>query len=151
MTARRAGRSVDGIVVQATSSERLVAMREAYLAGAREAGRPAGTTTVHCQISWAPTHEKSTEQVLQDWPMVGLRFPRGDIRSPFDVDQLARSVTADDVRARIPASADPDVHRAHLQSFFDLGYDAVHVHNVGRSQHEWFEIAGREILPKLVR
>jgi hypothetical protein len=91
-------------------------------------------------------------QALRDWPMAGLRFPRGDIRSPFDVDQLARSVAGDDIRARIPVSSDPEVHRAYLQSFFDLGFDAVHVHNVGsRTQSEWVEISSREILPKLVK
>jgi len=151
VTARRAGRSADGIVVQAATRDRLVALREAYLAGVLEAGRSGGTATVHVQLSWALTDEEAMKNALADWPMVGLRFPRGDIRSPFDVAQLARSVTADDIRARIPVSADPDVHRAYLQSFFDLGFDTVHVHNVGRNQAEWIEVAGRDILPKLVK
>lgn len=89
--------------------------------------------------------------VLRDWPMAGLRFPRGDIRSPFDVAQLARSVTEDDIRARIPVSADPDVHYAYHQSLFDLGFDMVHVHKVGRDQDAWIETAGRDILPVLTR
>lgn len=154
MTARRAGRTLDGIVVQAGPAERLTALLNAFREGRREAGRSASPTqtVVHVQLSWAPTDEEAIQQALQDWPMAGLRFPRGDIRSPFDVDQLARSVTADDIRARIPVSSDPEVHRRHLQSFFDLGFDAVHVHNVGsRTQREWIDIAGREILPNLVK
>lgn len=153
VTARRAGRTLDGIVVQAGASDRLAALLKAFREGQRESRRQADSTyaVVHVQLSWAPTQEEAISQALHEWPMVGLRFPRGDIRSPFDVDQLARSVTADDIRARIPVSADPDVHRAYLQSFFDLGFDAVHVHNVGRNQREWIDVAGREILPKLVR
>lgn len=153
MTARRAGRTLDGIVVQAGPKERLTALLNAFQEGRREAGRTGPTqTVVHAQLSWAPTDDEAMTQALWDWPMTGLRFPRGDIRSPFDVDQLARSVTADDIRARIPVSSDPEVHRAYLQSFFDLGFDAVHVHNVGAgTQGEWIEIAGREILPKLVK
>lgn len=152
VTARRAGRSADGIVVQADSAERMAALRDAFRDGCRESHRDGATqATVHVQVSWAETDEEAMANALTDWPMAGLRFPRGDIRSPFDVAQLVRSVTADDIRARIPVSADPDVHRAHLQSFFDLGFDAVHVHNVGRNQAEWIEVAGRDILPKLVR
>ncbi|TCJ21946.1 TIGR03557 family F420-dependent LLM class oxidoreductase [Microbacterium sp. PI-1] len=152
MTARRAGRSVDGVMMQAGPADRLTALLTAFEDGFRESRRDGMTqTAVHVQLSWAPTDEEAIANVLREWPMIGLRFPRGDIRSPFDVEQLTRSVTADDIRARIPVSADPDVHRAHLQSFLDLGFDAVHVHNVGRNQAEWLELAGRDILPKLVR
>lgn len=153
VTARRAGRSVDGIVVQASAPERLAAMAAAFREERAAAGRPAvsGHTVVHAQLSWAPTDAAAEQQALREWPMAGLRFPRGDIRSPFDVDQLARSVTVADLRARIPVSADLDVHRAHLQSLLDLGFDAVHVHNVGRNQDEWIDAFGRDVLPKLTR
>jgi len=154
VTARRAGRVADGIVVQAGPADRLRALLAAFHEGRRESGRitAQALATAHVQLSWAPTDEAAMAQALSDWPMAGLRFPRGDIRSPFDVAQLARSVTEEDIRARIPVSSDPEVHRAYLQSFFDLGFDSVHVHNVGAHvQHEWIEVAGRDILPKLVR
>lgn len=151
VTARRAGRAADGMVVQAGPPERMAALLHALWGGAKEASRPTPTATVHAQLSWASTDETAMENALHEWPMTGLRFPRADIRSPFDVDQLARSVTAADIRDRIPVSADPDVHRAYMQSFFDLGFDSVHVHNVGRDQAGWLDVAGREILPKLVR
>lgn len=151
VTARRAGRGGDGIIVHAASADKLSALRDAHDGGARESGAPTSTRAVHAQVSWAATEEEAIAQAVRDWPMIGMRFPRGDIRSPFDVDQLARSVSADDIRARVPVTDDPDVVRAHLQSFFDLGYDAVHVHNVGRDQAAWLDVAGREILPKLVK
>jgi coenzyme F420-dependent glucose-6-phosphate dehydrogenase len=151
VTARRAGRVADGVVVQAGAPQRMTALLSAHQDGAREVGRPTPISTVHIQLSWARTDEEAMQNAIRDWPMAGLRFPRGDIRSPFDVAQLARSVTAEDIRSRLPISSDPDVHRAYLQSFFDLGFDAVHVHNVGRNQREWIDVAGRDILPKLVR
>lgn len=153
VTARRAGRGADGIVVQASAPERLAALLAAYRDGRTTAGRAAesGHTAVHAQLSWAPTDAAAEEQALRDWPMAGLRFPRGDIRSPFDVDQLARSVTVADLRARIPVSADLEVHRAYLQSLLDLGFDAVHVHNVGRNQDDWIHSFARDVLPRLAR
>jgi alkanesulfonate monooxygenase SsuD/methylene tetrahydromethanopterin reductase-like flavin-dependent oxidoreductase (luciferase family) len=48
-------------------------------------------------------------------------------------------------------SADPDVHRAEIQKYVDLGFDRVYLHNVGRNQREWIDVFGRDVLPKLVR
>lgn len=149
VTARRAGKSGFGIVAQAAPKDRLSAVLDAFTEGRLEAGNTGSRAIAHVQLSWAPTDDEAMANALHDWPMAGLRFPRGDIRSPFDVAQLARSVTADDVRARIPVSADPAVHLSYIESFFDLGFDAVQVHNVGRNQDEWIDLFGREIAPKL--
>ncbi|GAA3909825.1 TIGR03557 family F420-dependent LLM class oxidoreductase [Microbacterium invictum] len=151
VTARRAGRGGDGIVVQAGPATRMAALLAAFRDGSRDTGRTQATATVHAQVSWAPTDAAAEQQALREWPMAGLRFPRGDIRSPFDVDQLARSVTIDDIRARIPVSADLDVHRAHLQALLDLGFDTVHVHNVGRNQDAWIDVFTRDVLPHLTK
>lgn len=149
VTARRAGREGFGIVVQAAPQDRLQALLRAFHDGVREGGHAPGRTTVHVQLSWAATDDEALENALTDWPMAGLRFPRGDIRSPFDVVQLARAVTADDIRARIPVSADPAVHTAHLRSLAALGFDAAHVHNVGRAQDAWLETFGQTIAPEV--
>ncbi|UNK71343.1 LLM class flavin-dependent oxidoreductase [Microbacterium sp. H1-D42] len=149
VTARRAGREGFGIVVQAAPADRLVALLRAFREGAREGGHAPGRATVHAQLSWAPTDEEALANALTDWPMAGLRFPRGDIRSPFDVAQLARAVSPDDIRSRIPVSADPTVHAAHLRALAALGFDTVHVHNVSRAQDAWLEIYAREIAPEM--
>ncbi|MDQ1581281.1 MAG: coenzyme F420-dependent glucose-6-phosphate dehydrogenase, partial [Microbacteriaceae bacterium] len=48
-------------------------------------------------------------------------------------------------------SEDPDVHRAYIQQFVDLGFDRIYLHNVGRNQREWIETFGRDVLPALTR
>ena len=88
---------------------------------------------------------------LTEWPNGGLRIPRGDIRSPFEFEQLARSVRPEDFTGRLTISSDPDVHRARIQRCIDLGFDRIYLHNVGRNQREWLEVFGREVLPRLVR
>ncbi|MCU1414225.1 MAG: flavin-dependent oxidoreductase, F420-dependent methylene-tetrahydromethanopterin reductase, partial [Microbacteriaceae bacterium] len=102
-------------------------------------------------VSWAETEEQAMTNALTEWPNGGMRFPRSDIRSPFEFEQLARLVRPEDFEGRMLVSADPDVHRAHLQRYLDLGFDRVYLHNVGRNQAEWIETAGRDILPKLVK
>ncbi|GMA88953.1 hypothetical protein GCM10025868_42030 [Angustibacter aerolatus] len=54
----------------------------------------------------------------------------------------------EDFEGRMVISADPDVHRAEIQRFVDLGFDRVYLHNVGRNQREWIDVFGREVLPK---
>ena len=79
------------------------------------------------------------------------KFPKADIRSPHDFAAMARLVRPEDFEGRMVVSADPDVHRAALQKYVDLGFDRVYLHNVGRNQAEWIEVFGREVLPKLTR
>jgi alkanesulfonate monooxygenase SsuD/methylene tetrahydromethanopterin reductase-like flavin-dependent oxidoreductase (luciferase family) len=78
-----------------------------------------------------------------------MKFPKADIRSPFDFEQMAKLVRREDFDGRMVVSADPDVHRASLQKFVDAGFPRIYVHNVGRNQEEWLEVFGREVLPKL--
>ena len=148
VTARRAGREGFGIVVQAGAPDRMTAMLRAFREGQREGKHAHSRATVYAQLAWAPTDGEAMSHALTDWPMAGLRFPRGDIRSPFDVAQLARTVTADDITARIPVSADPRVHAHHLRSLLDLGFDAVQAHNIGRNQGEWIETFASHVAPE---
>jgi coenzyme F420-dependent glucose-6-phosphate dehydrogenase len=151
VTARRAAAVADGIVVSAASTERMSAVIRAAREGAASAGRdPKGLAiATYAQLCWAPTEQQAEEAAVRDWPMAGMRFPRGDIRSPFDVEHLARSVTVDDVRSRIPVSADPDRHASELARLIGLGVDSVYVHNVAREQDEWIDVFGARIRPAL--
>jgi alkanesulfonate monooxygenase SsuD/methylene tetrahydromethanopterin reductase-like flavin-dependent oxidoreductase (luciferase family) len=80
-----------------------------------------------------------------------MKFPKQDIRSPFDFAAMAKLVRAEDFDGRMVISEDPEVHRASIQRLLDLGFDQVYLHNVGRNQREWIEVFGRDVLPKLHR
>jgi alkanesulfonate monooxygenase SsuD/methylene tetrahydromethanopterin reductase-like flavin-dependent oxidoreductase (luciferase family) len=80
-----------------------------------------------------------------------MKFDKGDVRSPFHFEQMAKLVRPEDFEGRMVISADPDVHRAEVQRYLDLGFDRIYLHNVGRNQAEWIEVFGRDVLPKLHR
>ncbi|MEP6482586.1 MAG: LLM class F420-dependent oxidoreductase, partial [Rhodoglobus sp.] len=88
---------------------------------------------------------------VTEWPNGGMRFPKSDIRSPFELEQAARSVRPEDFEGRVFISSDTDKHRAHIQQYLDLGFDRIYLHNAGRNQREWLEVFGRDVLPRLVR
>lgn len=150
VTARRAGRSADGLITVAAPIERLAVLLQKFREGAREAGRDPGRMprVLQVHLSWAPTDEEAMQNALRDWPIPSLRAIH-DLRSPFDVEAFARSVGADDLAARMVVGADPDVHRAAIQNYLDLGFDRVYLHNAGRDQAAFLEVFGRDVLPRL--
>lgn len=153
VTARRAGRTADGLITATAPPERIELLFARFADGAREAGRDPQVMprVLQLHLSWAPTHEEALANALTEWPNGGMRFNRSDIRSPHDFAQVARHVRAEDFEGRLLVSADPDEHRAVIQGYLDLGFDRIYLHNTGRNQREWIEVFGREVLPKLVR
>jgi F420-dependent oxidoreductase, G6PDH family len=151
VTAKRAGRVADGIITETAPHEKLEALFRRFDEGAREAGRGTGERILRVHVSWAPTDEEAMRNALTEWPTLGLRFPKADIRSPYEIEQMARMVTPAHFEGRLLVSADLDAHRAYLQGFLDLGVDRIHLHNVGRDQAGFLEVFGRDVLPGLTR
>lgn len=151
VTARRAGRSADGLLAVAVQPQQAALVLERFREGAREAGRdPAAMPAwLHLNLSWAATEEEAVAHVAERYPMAAMRFARGDLRSPHVVEQIARLVRPEDFAGRLPVSADPAVHREQIGAYLDLGYDRVFVHNVGGNQAAFLRAFGTSVLPAL--
>ncbi|MEN9620293.1 MAG: hypothetical protein RL499_486 [Actinomycetota bacterium] len=153
VTARRAGQVADGLLVDSVPYEKLATLLQRFTDGAREAGRRRDPAqhALRLHLSWAPTDEEAMANALAEWPQAGMRFAKSDIRSPYDLEQIATLVRPDDFDERMLISSDPDAHRANIQRYLDLGVTRIHLHNVGRNQDAFLELFGREVLPRLTR
>lgn len=153
VAAKRAGRTVDGLITEGAPPDKVAPLLQRFAEGAREAGRDSAALTrvLRLNLSWAPTDEQAMANALAEWPNGAMRFSKSDVRSPFELEQLARLVRPEDFEGRMLVAADPDKHRAHIQQFLDLGFDRVYLHNAGRDQKEWIDVFSRDVLPKLVR
>lgn len=153
VTAKRAGKHADGLITVGAPLEKIEMLFGKFADGAREVGRDADTMPKVLQIhlSWAPTDKEAMANAMTEWPNGGMKFPKADIRSPFEFEQIAKLVRPEDFEGRMVISSDPDVHRANIQKYVDLGFDRIYLHNVGRNQKEWIEVFGRDVLPKLKR
>ena len=153
VTAKRAGRHADGLITVGAPLEKISGLFAKFAEGARESGRDpeAMPKALQVHLSWAETDEQAMANAMTEWPNGGMKFPKADIRSPFDFEQMAKLVRPEDFEGRMVISADPDVHRAAIQKYVDLGFDRVYLHNVGRNQREWIDVFGRDVLPALVR
>lgn len=150
-TAETAGRMVDGLITPAAPPEKLKMLIESFEKGAREAGKDPATMPklLQLHVSWAPTYEEAVEQAMKEWPNGGIKAPKQDIRSPEDFAAFGQLVRPEDFKGRVLISTDLNEHRDHLQSFFDLGFSEVHVHNVGRNQSEFIQAYGKQVIPAL--
>ena len=153
LNAKRTGRLADGIITPGAAPAKIETVLGKFAEGAREAGKDPETMPkiLQLHLSWAETDEEAADNALREWPNGGMKFDKGDIRSPYHFEQIAALVRPEDFAGRMVISADPDKHRAEIQRYLDLGFDRVYLHNVGRNQSEWIEAFGREVLPKLHR
>ena len=153
VTAKKTGTLCDGIITVGAPEEKIDGIFARFEEGAREAGKDPSTMPriLQLHLSWAETDEEALRNAIVEWPNGGMKFPKQDIRSPFDFEQMARLVRPEDFQGRMLISSDPEAHRQHIQRFLDLGFDQVYLHNVGRNQERWIEVFGREVLPRLHR
>jgi len=153
VTARKTGALCDGIITVGAPEEKIDGIFARFEEGAREAGKDPSTMPriLQLHLSWAETDEEALRNAIVEWPNGGMKFPKQDIRSPFDFEQMAKLVRPEDFEGRMLISSDPEAHRQQIQRFLDLGFDQVYLHNVGRNQERWIEVFGREVLPRLHR
>ena len=153
ITAKRTGRQADGIITPGATAEKVGGLLSKFAEGAREAGKDPDSMPkiLQLHLSWAETDELALKNALTEWPNGGMKFPKQDVRSPFDFEQMAKLVRPEDFDGRLVISADPEMHRVEIQKFLDLGFDRIYLHNVGRNQTDWIETFAREVLPALTR
>ncbi len=153
VNAKKTGKFADGIITVGAPLEKIGGLFDKFAEGAREAGKDPDTMprVLQLHLSWAATDEEAVENAVREWPNGGMKFPKADIRSPHDFAAMAQLVRPEDFEGRMLMTSDPDLHRAYIQKFVDLGFDRVYLHNVGRNQEEFIEVFGREVLPKLHR
>jgi coenzyme F420-dependent glucose-6-phosphate dehydrogenase len=151
LNAKKTGRFADGMITVGAADEKIGMLWDRFAEGAREAGKEPATMPklLQVHVSWAPTDEEATENAVREWPNGGMAFPKQDIKNPEDFAAMAKTVRPEDFRNRVLISSDLAVHAANIQHYVDMGFDEVHVHNVGRNQAAFIDAFGREVLPAL--
>jgi len=151
ITARWTGENCDGFITPGASVEKLKGLLDAFEKGARSSGKDPARMPKLLQLhmSWAETQEEAMQNALREWPNGGMPFPKQDIRSPEDFAEIAKLVRPENYKNRMLISPDLDEHRAYIQQFADLGFDEIHIHNVGRNQEQFIKRFGEQVIPKL--
>ncbi len=151
LNAKRTGRHADGMITVGAADEKIHMLWDRFADGAQEAGKdPAAMPKLlQIHVSWAATREEAERNAVSEWPNGGMPFPKQDIRNPEDFAAMAKFVRPENFTNRVLISADADEHLAHLRGFVEMGFDEIHVHNVGRNQAEFIDFYGSQVLPRL--
>ena len=153
ITAEKTGRICDGLITVGAPEGKIEGIFERFEKGAREAGKDPATMPriIQIHLSWAATDEEALANAMTEWPNGGMKFPKQDIRSPFDFEQMAKLVRPEDFAGRMLISSDLEAHRREIQKFANMGFDRIYLHNVGRNQREWIDAFSLEVLPAITR
>ncbi len=150
VNAKKTGRFADGMITVGAADEKIGMLWAKCDEGCREAGKPEGTPKLlQIHISWAPTDQEAIDQAVREWPNGGMAFPKQDVKNPEDFGAMAKLVRPEHFANRVLMTSDLATHTAHIQHYVDMGFDEVHLHNVGRNQAEFIEVFGKEVLPAL--
>lgn len=98
-------------------------------------------------VSWDVTTEKALNAAMQEWPNGGLNFPKGDIRFPEVLAEMAKTVRPENFDNRVIITSSPAGILAMLQESAALGFDEVYIHNCGRNQNEFLRMCSEELIP----
>ncbi len=79
----------------------------------------------------------------------GMAFPKQDIKNPEDFATMARLVRPEHFTNGCLVASDLSKQTENVQHYVDMGFDEIHLHNVGRNQKEFIEVFGRDVLPAL--
>jgi G6PDH family F420-dependent oxidoreductase len=151
INAKRTGKFADGLITVGAADEKIGMLWGKCDEGCLEAGKDPSKTPKLLQIhvSWARTDEEAIANAMVEWPNGGMSFPKQDIKNPEDFAAMARLVRPEHFKNRVLMTSDLEAHTKHIQRYVDMGFNEVHVHNVGRNQAEFIEVFGREVLPNL--
>jgi G6PDH family F420-dependent oxidoreductase len=139
--AEQAGRLADGLIGTGPDRSLLDAYDRAGGVGPRF-----GQVTV----CWAPTEAEARRTAREWWPTIALHGEvTQELPSPAQFEQLAESVTEDQVAELVPCGPDPERHLAKIAEYVDAGFDRVYIHQIGPDQAGFIKFAEGELLPAL--
>ena len=144
-TARWLAPWTDGLITVSHPTEKLKVVVEAFRSNGG-AGKPLYVQAKHC---WAETDDEALALAHDQWKTnVFASTVTSEFNMPEQFDAAAEFVRPEDVEAKVCVSSDPSVHAARVQELFDVGFDHVYVHQVGRNQEAFLDTFGEKVLPQ---
>lgn len=105
------------------------------------------TARLQLHVSWDLTQERALAAAVQEWPNGGLNFPKGDVRFPEVLAEMAKMVQSENFTDRVLIASTPASILAVLQESAALGFDEIYIHNCGRNQSEFLQMCAQELIP----
>jgi coenzyme F420-dependent glucose-6-phosphate dehydrogenase len=138
---RQAARLGDGLIATAPDAELL-----------KDYEKAGGTGPLYGQLTvcWAGSEAKAKRIAREWWPTAAIHGEATqELPNPAHFEQLAETITEEQVAEVISCGPDPERHVAKIREYIDAGYSHVYIHQVGPDQAGFLRFAERELLPAL--
>lgn len=147
---RLSGLHGDGLITDAKSALE-PKMRQAFEAGAREAGRDAAALPIHAELFVYVGTEQEAEPVARQWRFLPKAWSDYvNVPDPRAIDRRAQQeVPIKDVLQMWTVSPDPAVHVQKLQELISGGVTHIYVHAGNQDQARAISFYRDEVLPKV--
>jgi G6PDH family F420-dependent oxidoreductase len=124
-------------------------MPEASLVQRYREGGGKGVVQGGTKVCYGPDEAECRATVHRLWPNEALPGELAQIiPTPRHFEQAVELVTEEMIGEAVPCGPDLDRHLAALREYADAGFDELYVQQVGPRQEEFFEVYGREVLPR---
>jgi coenzyme F420-dependent glucose-6-phosphate dehydrogenase len=145
-TAHWLGGWADGLITVAADLEDLRAIVSAF----RDGGGQGKPMVLQLHLSFADTDDGARAAAHDQWRTNAITPALSEaLSTPDEYDDAAAHVRPEDMDAHVAISSDPARHLTTIEERLALGFDEIHLHNVGRNQVEFIETFGRDVLPAL--
>jgi G6PDH family F420-dependent oxidoreductase len=115
----------------------------------REGGGAGKPVQAGAKVCWARDDAKARQTAHRLWANTGLPGELAQVLpTPAHIEQASELVTEEMIAEVTPCGPDLDRHLSALQEFADAGVDELFVQQIGPEQDEFFEVYGREIVPR---
>jgi G6PDH family F420-dependent oxidoreductase len=113
------------------------------------AGGGTGVAQGGTKVCYGPDEAECRATAYRLWPNEGLPGELAQILpTPRHFEQAVELVTEEMIGEAVPCGSDLERHVAALQEYADAGFDELYVQQIGPRQEEFFEVFGREVLPR---
>nr|WP_253375622.1 TIGR03885 family FMN-dependent LLM class oxidoreductase [Okibacterium sp. HSC-33S16] len=133
---------VDGLATVLQDPDSLRQVIDAY----RGAGG-SGPVVLQVHLSYASTDDEAQAIAHDQWRTNVFAPPLSwDIDTPQGFDEAARFVQPADLSANVLISADAAWHAAKIAELFELGFDEIYLHHVGKEQDTFLDVFGDRVV-----
>jgi alkanesulfonate monooxygenase SsuD/methylene tetrahydromethanopterin reductase-like flavin-dependent oxidoreductase (luciferase family) len=140
------GSWADGLLTVQGEPERVHRVVEAFRRGGGR-GKP---LKIQVALNWDGTEELALQGAYEQWKYNALGGDvNWELRSPAHFEVATRHVKPETLRECVLISSDVARHIAWLQQYVELGFDEIHLHQVGSNQREFVDVFSREVLPEI--
>jgi coenzyme F420-dependent glucose-6-phosphate dehydrogenase len=147
-TAEQIGAWADGLLTVSAAPEQMRRVIQAFRCGGGEGKR----LIVQAALNWAPTEAEALAGAHEQWRTNALGGGvNWELRTPEEFDTATRFVRPEDMRESVWISSDLGWHAARIAELFELGFEEIQLHQVGRNQQAFIDAFGERVLPTLRR